>query len=206
MLHLGEPLAIGRTRTIYPHPERPGWLIKVENNLSYRDTGKFGTVWRKALGDRLNLASENQRELKIYQRFSGALSEFVPIIEAQFIATNQGQGLVCQQVLNDDGSPSPSIADKLLEGPRLTPQLIEQLEILFALMLDKDLFFFDLNLDNFLIQQSNGQAQIRFIDLKSYRRDRAPIPLTKLSRRLAKAKMQRRISKFFDKLSWYGHS
>lgn len=195
MLHLGEPLAIGRTRTIYPHPERPGWLIKVENDLSYSDTGKLGTVWRKKLAKWCNLAGENQRELHIYQRFSGDLTGFIPAMELELIETDKGLGLVCQQVLNDDGSRSPSIADTLLKEGKLQHRSTQQLNELLSILQRKNLFFFDLNLDNFLIRTQKNREQIYFIDLKSYRKDKSLFSLTNFSNKLAQKKMKRRIKK-----------
>lgn len=109
LAHL-EPLASGKSRLIYPHPDRPGSLIKVIKNNSGR------------LKTRLKV-SRKLREFREYIRILGdpndLLIHHLPNISG-FIATDLGFGLCVEAVQGADGRLAPPLT-RLFDESRLTP-------------------------------------------------------------------------------------
>jgi hypothetical protein len=200
MINLTQVLALGRTRTVYQHPSAADWLIKIENRHTLAAVGKISLFLRGLMHRIFPFFSENARELRIYKKLASSLKEFIPEYEEQLVITDKGLGLACRQVLDDNSDLSKTLGD-YLRGTEASPETLKpQLERFFQTLLLKKLYFFDFNLNNFLIQIHDGQPTLRFIDLKGYRKDRSVLPISYLSSFLAERKMKRRIERLYKRI------
>lgn len=201
MKELTQVLAVGRTRTVYQCPDKPDWLIKIENRHALLSVGKVSLFLRGLIHRLLPFYSENARELRIYKKLVFSLQGYIPEYEETLVDTDKGLGLACRQVLDDNGQLSKTLADYLTDSGISADTLKPQLERFFQTLFSKSLYFFDFNPNNFLIQINGGNPTLRFIDLKGYRKDRALLPLSYLSSSLAKRKMQRRIERLYKRIN-----
>ena len=192
-------LAVGRTRTVYQHPDEAGWLIKVENRHTSEE--KFSLFLRGFVHRAFPFFSENARELRVYRKLVFSLKDYIPEYKEQLVVTDKGLGLACRQVLDDNGVLSKTLGDYLKETKVSVDTLAPQLEHFFQTLLLKKLYFFDFNVNNFLIQIQDGKPVLRFIDLKGYRKDRSIFPMSYLSSNLAEHKMKRRIDRLYRRIS-----
>lgn len=144
MLILKKSLGKGAFRECYEHPTDKMKCVKVLINNA--DPSVFET------------------ELKNYFAVKNVLADYIIPCEKELVETNKGLGMVCDRLMDDDGSPS-----KMIFEVKVDDILKKELDSFFKLLLDYNLFFYDFNLHNFAIQIKNGQRRLKFIDLKSFR-------------------------------------
>lgn len=200
MIYLTQVLASGRTRTIYKHPNSADWLVKIENRHTLAKVGKVSLFLRGLIHRIFPYLSENARELRVYKKLAFSLKGFIPEYEEELVSTDKGLGLVCRQVLDDNGDLSKTLGEYLNDPDTSPERLKPQLDRFFQTLFLKKLYFFDFNLNNFLIQIHDGRPTLRFIDLKGYRKDRSVLPVSYLSSSLAKRKMKRRIERLYKRI------
>jgi len=183
-LTLGRPLLTGQSRDIFAHPNDAGWLIKIGR------------------GETADSVDANQLELRNYLGLRDELGDYLTTYHNRLWPTTRGPGLLCKKVLDSDGSLSRPWSDWAACHPEKIPQMMACFEQFFECLLAKRHYFFDFNDRNFLLQQSDLGNQLKFIDLKSYRLDRALLPVTRWFEGSAKRKMLRRRDRFMER--WFG--
>ena len=144
MLILEKSLGKGAVRECYEHPADKTKCVKVL--LPHASLSVF------------------EKELKNYSVVKDVLSDYIVSCEKELVETNKGKGLVCERLLDDDGSPS-----KMIYEIEPDDDLKRELDSFFGLLLTHNLFFYDFNEQNFAVQIKNGRKRLKYIDLKSFR-------------------------------------
>lgn len=153
LAHL-EPLASGGSRLIYPHPERPGRLIKVVKNDSLRLKTRFQVT-------------RQLRELREYIRILGneddGLIHHLPGI-AGLIATDLGFGLSVEAVQGADGQLAPTLS-RLIGESRAKPYHRDLLVTFFDRLLASSAIVGDLSRNNLVLGcDPNGNDYFALVD------------------------------------------
>ncbi len=147
MLVLKKFIGKGATRICFEHPVCPEKCVKVA--VRFRDADKL------------------KAELKTYFYVKSYLGEYVPNYDNPLADTNLGKGLVCELLRDDDGSYSRTLADYWVKN-KISADLVSQLRFLGYHLIAHDLFFYDFNLQNFVVQIKNGRQYLKYTDLKSF--------------------------------------
>lgn len=181
MLVLKDLIGQGATRECYLHPFRTDKCVKVLKKSS--DT--------KIL----------EREIKAYFKVKYLLDDLIPKYDMILAETDKGKGLVCELFRDDNGKLSKTIGYYLKNG-KLEEDIIRELYYFIYQLMEHDLYFYDFNLKNFVIQIKNGQKKLKYIDLKSYDNNKSWtfLKLEKIFASLAKIIMQRRLQRLFKML------
>lgn len=178
MLFLNKFIGKGATRICFEHPECPDKCVKIM----------------------VRAKNEQQllRELQVYSLVEGYLSEYLPRYESQIVKTSLGKGLVCDLLRDDDGGYSKTLGRYLAAGT-IDEELVNQLWHFSYCLIEHDLFFYDFNLQNFVVQVKGGHKLLRYTDLKSYNNYKSWtfLRLEKIVVPLARRLMQHRLKKLF---------
>ncbi len=145
MIELNKMIGYGAVRACYEHPQNQRLCIKVFL--------KQGNA-KKSFTDEINL----------YKKLKNTLSPYLCHYEEQLVETNKGIGMVTELLRNSD----LTISKPLAHCPK-TPEIKAQIDDFCQRLIDNDIFFYDFNLQNFVIQNLAGKTQLKFIDMKSYR-------------------------------------
>ncbi len=184
-LRLTNCLAQGQTRDVYQHPTNPAKIIKVA----------------KTSGSKRSAGLEaNRLELANYPLVANRIGQYLVGYSTGLSPTTRGHGLVCDRVIDHDGSNSRPFS-QYRQGEN-TSELRVLFENFFAHLLITRCYFFDFNPGNFVIQQGASACYLKYVDLKSYRLDRNWLPLTRWSERAARSKLRRRSGRFITR--WFG--
>ena len=100
----------------------------------------------------------------LYKKLKDTLSPYLCHYEEQLVETNKGIGMVTELLRDSD----LTISKPLAHCPK-TPEIKAQIDDFCQRLIDNDIFFYDFNLQNFVIQNLAGKTQLKFIDMKSYR-------------------------------------
>lgn len=178
MLTLRTYISKGATRIIFEHPSSPDKCVKVA--LLHKN--------RTLL----------QRELDTYLLVKPTLKKLIPDYEDKLVETNAGPGLVCELLKDDNGTWSKSLNFYKHAGP-LPPAVIKQLYLFAATISKHNLFFYDFNPMNFVVQIKDGKHRLYYTDLKSYRNFKPWIymRLERVFTCFARHAMLRRLQKMF---------
>ncbi len=182
MLELTELIGQGAFRACYKHPLTPGLCIK---------------VFLPGKGS----ARQFKREIEVYKKVRPALQNFICFYQTELVETNLGPGLINELILDDDGQISQSIC--YYKGQKqIDDEIISGLNEFSECLLKNNLFFYDFNLLNFVIQKKNGRKLLRFIDLKSYHHYKpwTFLGLEKFIPALARLAMKQRLRKLYSRL------
>ncbi len=177
ILQLTDHLLIseGATRKCYRHPCDANKCVKIEKEAD-------GT---------------NQHDVEAHHLVKPVLNRYIAAYDNELVATNLGKALVCELIRDDNGPPSHSLAHYRRAGgnpQRLTPQFTE----FFNLLRENDLFFYDFNPMNFIIQQTAKGEQLKYTDLKSLGKIKTAFSLEKIPY-FARMKLNRRIRRFTNR-------
>lgn len=181
MLILRDFIGKGATRLCFAHPQCLRKCVKV--CVRSRDAHLL------------------EEELRTYSFVKSYLNEYIPEYDGELVDTNFGKGLVCEMLKDDDGMCSKTL-EHYCGGRPAAPEIIGQLWHFAYCLAEHDIFFYDFNMKNFVVQQKNGKPCLRFTDLKSYN-DYKPwtfLRLEKLVTPLARYLMLRRLKKLFSAL------
>ncbi len=178
MLILKDFIGKGATRNCFLHPENPDKCVKVLINPKKT----------KLL----------QRELNTYRFLRERMQKFIAEYDPEPAVTDKGLGLVCELLKNDDGSLCKPIW-KFVRNGRLDPTLDGQIYDFTQTLLKNKLYFYDFNLNNFVVQINNGVKKLKYIDLKSYNSNKSWtfLKLEKVFSPLAEMIMVRRLKRFY---------
>lgn len=181
MLILNKFIGHGATRICFEHPQDATKCIKI------------------ATSDKNN--KQLSRELKTYFSIQSYLSEYLLKYETEIISTNQGPGLVCELLRDDDGSYSRPL-DYWLFQNKIDDEIISQLWHFSYCLIEHDIFFYDFNLKNFIIQKRNNHKFLYYTDLKSFENYKSWtfLRLEKIITPLARYLMIKRLKRLFNTL------
>lgn len=181
MLILKDFIGKGATRNCYLHPDNPKKCVKV-----LIDPKKTKLL---------------KRELASYLILHEPMRDFITEYDTELAETDKGPGLVSELLKNDDGSLCKPIWKYMKQG-RIDPTLDEELKAFTRLLLRHKLYFYDFNVNNFVVQVRNGAKKLKYIDLKSYNNNKSWtfLKLEKVFSPLAKIIMVRRLKRFYQYL------
>ena len=183
MLYLKEFIGHGAVRDCYLHPDDPGKCVKV-----IRDPKDLHIL---------------EREIMLTQLLSPLFGELCATCEPDVVETDRGMGMVSNLIVDADGSTSPSLHNFLHAGGD-AHELQPTLDAITRTMIENDLFFYDFNGNNFVIQTlADGSRRAVFIDLKSLHRNGywGYLKLERWIAPLGRNIMYRRIRRLY---SWLG--
>lgn len=195
------PIAKGKTRLIYQHPERSDWLVKVHRSrLSGNESG-WSRRWRQA-EDRFLFRAGILRELQPYldSRYDKAnhpmIPHLVPIIG--IADTDQGLGLVVQAARGPDGKLAPTLRKLRRQGAMTAAQIRSVYELLDKIIATP-LVLGDLNQDNVVLvpDVATGGQRAMLIDGLG---DRTWVPVCYWSAWVNRRSKQRFVNKMRRKL------
>ena len=172
----------GATRECYLHPSKFNKCVKILKNSKNK----------KIL----------ERELRTYFVVKSFLGDLLPTYENVLVDTNKGVGVVCELFRDDDGKLSKPIS-YYAKNSEMDDEIISELYHFAYQLVEHDLYFYDFNLKNFVIQIKQGQKKLKYIDLKSYNNNKSWtfLKLEKIFSFLAKIIMQRRLKRCFKLLN-----
>lgn len=179
MLRLSKFIGKGATRICFEHPEDPNKCIKV------------------AVRPKDNAVLE--KELKTYFLVRLYIEEYLITYDHKPVDTNLGKGLVCELLRDDDGSYSKSLDYYLSKGP-LDDEIVSQIWHFSYSLVEHDVFFYDFNLKNFIVQIKGGHKFLHYTDLKSFENYKSWtfLKLEKIIMPLARYLMIKRLKRLFD--------
>ena len=174
MLVLKKCIGKGAFRECYEHPVDKNKCIKIF--IKNEDTSVF------------------QREYKNYSALKDQLKDYIIPCEKELVETDKGLGMVCDLVRDDDGS-----ASKMIWKYQMDDEIKQELDKFVSILLSRNLFFYDFNGNNFIIQIKDGKKKLKFIDLKSYRRNKSWtfLKLENVFDFLARIIMKRRLKRLY---------
>lgn len=200
MLNPTELIFNGSSRSVYVHPDDPFWLLKVERFYPPFSAPKASLAWRSFFRKNFGFYSMNRAELKAYRLVASKLGTFVPIIRPELENTSLGQALVVSRIMNGCGGSAPSLYQIMQAGSVIEAKTLHSIKEFFEYCNRYEINLFDLNPANFLIR---ADQTIVFSDLKSLNVDRSMVPLSKVSKSMAKAKRLRRQARLITMLNSY---
>ncbi|MFB9145531.1 YrbL family protein [Halomonas alkalicola] len=149
-----EPLASGGSRLIYPHPERPGQLIKVVKHGSGRLKARF-QVTRQL--------RELREYIRILENTDDKLIRHLPGITG-LIATDLGAGLSVEAIQGADGRLAPTFS-RLLGESHAKPHHRDLLATFFDRLLSSSAITGDLSRNNLVLGcDPNGNDYFALVD------------------------------------------
>lgn len=181
MLKLSKFIGKGATRICFEHPEDKNKCVKVPVRFKENRILK--------------------RELETYQYVKIFLNEYIVKYEEKMVETNQGKGIVCE-ILRDDSGEYSQTLDKYYQTGKIKNELKNQIKDFAYFLLAEDIFFYDFNLKNFMVQKKKNKVQLKYIDLKSFENYKpwTFLHLEKIITPLGRILMIRRLKKLFKQL------
>lgn len=182
MLKLTNFIGKGATRICFAHPNDANKCVKV--SARYKDDDKL------------------YKELNCYNRVKTQLKDFLLEYEPELIMTDLGRGLVCQLLKDDNGEYSKSL-DRYIKKHTIEDVLKAQLLEFSDCLIKNNIFFYDFNLQNFMVQIKDGQKKLYYVDLKSFEHYKSWtfLHLEKIIPPLARYVMTKRLQKIFNRLN-----
>lgn len=172
MIELTGAILIGKgsERLCYQHPENPNLCIKVRYRVK---------------------RSRNESEREFDYASSLKRGQALPLaLPIEWVETNEGIGLICPLVRDDNGQLSQSLQD--WSGK---PQLAELFDDFAKSILANHLSVTDLRMQNLVVQQIAGKARIVMIDGYGFTNDFLKYAF-KVTRLITHIQTKRRLEKF----------
>ena len=192
MLYLDDNLLISRgtKRVCHHHPENSSLIVKT-------------SFERNPKGELANF-----KELHGYQDLIRTHIDLNNISHCfGFVTTNRGSGLVCQAIRDENGTGTiaKSIWDIIVYQDSCDIEYISSVVKGFCDYLkNNDIFLFDLNLKNILLQVQDDSSYIPYaVDLKGRYDLNEAIPFSKYSKYFARKKLLRRSIQLLDRIHEY---
>lgn len=181
MLELSKFIGKGAKRMCFEHPDDSNKCVKVvvrscDEHLLYR-------------------------ELNTYLFVKPILGEYIVVYETELMDTNLGKGLVCQLLRDDGGEYSKSLLYYVREK-KVDSEILNQIQYFAGCLVEHEVFFYDFNLQNFIVQIKDGRKCVYYTDLKSFEKYKAWtfLRLETVFTPLSRYCMKRRLLRLFDKL------
>lgn len=181
MLILKDLIGKGATRECYLHPFDANKCVKVPID------GKNTKIL--------------ERELRYYDFIKATMNGLVVEYDRELVTTNKGLGLVCELLKDDNGELSKPITFYIKNG-RIDKELESEFHYFVYQLIENQLYFYDFNLNNFVIQVKNGKKKLKYIDLKSFDNNKSWtfLKLEKIISSLAEIIMTRRLKRLYKML------
>jgi hypothetical protein len=190
-----KPIASGRTRLVYPHPEDAHLVVKVFHPVGIaRYLRRNATVPGFGPGqEHVGLFLRELREqLAIYSR-NEPDPHFLETIVG-IARTDMGPGLVAAAVRGHDGGYAPTLRTIVAEG-RFSAQVRRNLEGFFDQIMQSDVVVGGLTFNNLLYAYDDRHGD-HFV-LVDGLGERTSIPFNSISRILNRISKRRRIKRFY---------
>lgn len=188
-----DPVAAGKQRYVFRHPDYPGLLIKITRaSYASSQTGNRGR-WYK-LPRRYLHHTVTLRELREQLAVRAAAPELSRHIQeiVGFVETDLGYGVVSRAVCGRDGNLAPSLRDIVLAG-RFTDATRADLEEFYAWMLASPVVLGDVHIGNLVYgYEADRGDYFAVIDGIG---DKNLIPFNSISQRLNRRSKLRRIAR-----------
>ena len=182
MLKVTKFVGKGATRICFEHPGNADKCVKVivrfkDENLLYK-------------------------ELETYKKVGKYLSNYLLSYDPDVVDTNIGKAVVCEFLRDDDGEISKGLGYYCKEG-KIDKDLLNQIDDFANILVKENIFFYDFNIQNFMVQIKDGKKQLKYTDLKSYNNYKpwTFLKLEKMIKPLAKSLMLRRLKKLHSRVS-----
>ncbi|AJQ94719.1 YrbL family protein [Gynuella sunshinyii] len=195
-----KPVAVGKTRYIYEHPDNPDWLIKVHRSMiPHQNIGIFKT-WYARMEDRFVYMTGYLRELAVYldSRYGapdGIIKHIAPI--GGLVDTDLGIGLVVSAVRDRSGKLAPTLG-QLINNGQIDEQRYQKLMLFLDIILTSKLVLGDLNLENVVLEQlEDGTEEFVLIDGLG---ERTFIPIQIFSKRIRHKRKLKFVQRVMDRL------
>ncbi|MEX1057139.1 MAG: YrbL family protein [Natronospirillum sp.] len=154
------PLLNSKTRHIYVHPDNEQLLVKVHIDRKPAP-GVVGLgAWWAYQKDRFLYTTGVMREL---QQFVASRYRYDPIVRCiapvyGVVDTDVGMGLLVAAVRDAEGRLAPTVR-RLFREQAMTPERCHQLDTVLTLILTTPLVIGDLNEENIVLQNADGQNE-----------------------------------------------
>ena len=195
-----KPVAVGKTRYIYEHPDNPAWLIKVHRSMvPTQQTSKF-KAWYARMEDRFVYMTGYLRELAVYldSRYGNQesiINHIAPI--GGLVDTDLGIGLVVSAVRDRQGQLAPTLG-KLISNGQINNERYTRLMHFLNAVITSRLVLGDLNLENVVLEQlEDGSEEFVLIDGLG---ERTFIPIQWFSRRIRHKRKQKFVQRVMSRL------
>ncbi len=196
-------LGTGDNRSCYAYPGDPSRCIKVDKpwNEGFHNTPRKRV--KKTLMPWLADFSSNREEAHFYRTKALELGEefyrYAPRCYG-IVLTNLGPGLVFERIRNSDGSYAQRLDNYAKEHPESFEFLFGLVDDLFTFLIEKELYLFTANPDNFLIQLKDSfPTRLFVIDWKTEGRTNSDLPIQKIFKSIER---ERFIRKFKELGIW----
>lgn len=147
MLTLTKFISKGATRICFEHPVDAMKCVKVA--IRFSDSYLL------------------EKEIKTYLSIRYYVGEYLPKYDLTLVDTTCGKGIVCQLLRDDNGEYSKSL-EYYIRKKQITENLKIQILGFTYNLVEHDIFFYDFNLRNFVVQIKRGESRLYYIDLKSF--------------------------------------
>jgi hypothetical protein len=189
-LHLPDNLLLGQgtVRSCYLHPDDPMRVVKT------------------ALGGDHAGEKANRNELKSYAMMLAAGGDLSRLSACHgLVATSRGMGLVCDCIRNADGSIAKTLWDLVVHEDDADIAGLQLIILDFCdYLIGNDLFLFDLNLKNIVVQiEGDGSPSPWAIDLKGPYDNKEFLKISTFVKYLGRRKMKRRKRQVVQRIAEY---
>jgi hypothetical protein len=154
-----EPLAKGRARLVFEHPDDPSLLIKVIRPEVIEERFGSGTAWykrRRRFGRFLSYIREIQEFVAVWSAENRS-PHFLQKVHG-LVETDLGLGLVTSAARAEDGSLAPSLSVLMKDG-YFDAEAAAKLENFFCELLDCAVIISDLNPGNLVYAHTPGHGR-----------------------------------------------
>lgn len=179
MLELKKFISKGATRICFEHPNDENLCVKVI--VRFKDD--------KIL----------YKELKAYNYIKDELKDYIVWYDEKVVDTNLGKAVICKLLRDENKEYSKPLSYYKNE---IDDEIKTQLWHFAYKLIEHDIFFYDFNLNNFVIQINNGKKKLYYTDIKSFERYK-PLTFLRLERvipQLARYLMIKRLKKIFKNI------
>ncbi len=187
MITLDDTLLIGRgtLRACYLHPQDETLIIKV------------------AIPGRRGGEEANHKEFLSYRKISQRHGELEHISHCHaIVATNMGDGLVCDRIRDSSGETARTIWDMVVYDDDCDVEnILEVARSLCDYLIAHDLFLFDINLKNIVMKKDrDGSYRAYAIDLKGPYDNKEFLQLSSRISFLGRKKLKRRTRQLLERI------
>ncbi|RBW66249.1 hypothetical protein DS893_05420 [Vibrionales bacterium C3R12] len=146
-------LGSGNERVCYIHPDNPKLCVKVYHTQD--EIFKHTKVMRQ----------QNEMEFFYFRSLSLRKVPFLYLPRCYgWVETDLGRGLLFDRIVNDDGSPSQSITELMVQGKISKSEVVEILNNIGDYLNQYKVNICDVNPDHILMQNVNGELIPKIID------------------------------------------
>lgn len=167
----------------------------------YQLPGDDNRIIKVPIGDKKDRDLANIRELNGYKILMREHTDLTNISHCYGIEqTNIGEGLVCDCIYDKDGSVSMNLLEVIISAsPPDYSYLKRVLEEFCNYLLRKNVFVFDLNVKNIVMQHNSGTYKPFLVDLKGRYEMKEFIPFSKYIPFFRRKKLERRCRQLLDR-------